>query len=91
MDLCLSHEVLITIEEGSIGGFGSHVFQMLSEKGIFDKGLKIRSMILPDEFIDHDIPEKMYKRAGLDADAIEQKALHALKSNIVIPKTKSFK
>jgi len=90
MDLCLHHEVLITIEEGSIGGFGSHIFQMLSEKGIFDRGLKIRSMILPDQFIDHDTPENMYKTAGLDAQAIEQKALDALNSNIVIPKTKQF-
>jgi len=90
MDLCLNHEVLITIEEGSIGGFGSHVFQMLSERGFFDKGLKIRSMILPDQFIDQDTPENMYKTAGLDAQAIEQKILDALKSNIVIPKTKQF-
>ena len=90
MDLCLHHEVLITIEEGSIGGFGSHIFQMLSERGIFDRGLKIRSMILPDQFIDHDTPENMYKTAGLDAQAIEQKALNALNSNIVIPKTKQF-
>jgi len=90
MDLCLNHEVLITIEEGSIGGFGSHVFQMLSERGFFDKGLKIRSMILPDQFIDQDTPENMYKTAGLDAQAIEQKILDTLKSNIVIPKTKQF-
>ena len=90
IDLCLNHEVLITIEEGSIGGFGSHVFQMLSEKGIFDKGLKIRSMILPDQFIDQDTPENMYKTAGLDSQAIEQKVFEALKSNIVIPKTKQF-
>ena len=90
MDLCLNHEVLITIEEGSIGGFGSHVFQMLSGRGFFDKGLKIRSMILPDQFIDQDTPENMYKFAGLDAEGIEQKALDALKSNIVIPKTKKF-
>tara|TARA_Y100000590_G_scaffold6099_1_gene8078 strand:+ start:1720 stop:3639 length:1920 start_codon:yes stop_codon:yes gene_type:complete len=90
MNLCLNHEVLITIEEGSIGGFGSHVFQMLSERGIFDKGLKIRSMILPDQFIDQDTPENMYKTAGLDAEAIEQKVLDTLKSNIVIPKTKKI-
>ena len=90
MDLCFHHEVLITIEEGSIGGFGSHIFQALSERGIFDKGLKIRSMILPDRFIDQDTSENMYKAAGLDAQAIEQKALDALKSNIVIPKTKQF-
>ena len=90
MNLCLNHEVLITIEEGSIGGFGSHVFQMLSERGIFDKGLKIRSMILPDQFIDQDTPENMYKTAGLDSQAIEQKVFEALQSNIVIPKTKQF-
>ena len=90
MDLCFHHEVLITIEEGSIGGFGSHIFQALSERGIFDKGLKIRSMILPDRFIDQDTSENMYKAAGLDAQAIEQKALDTLKSNIVIPKTKQF-
>jgi 1-deoxy-D-xylulose-5-phosphate synthase len=90
IDLCLNHEVLITIEEGSIGGFGSHVFQMLSEMGIFDKGLKIRSMILPDEFIEQDTPENMYKKAGLDAKAIEQKIIDALKSNIVVPKIKNL-
>ena len=91
MDLCSSHETIITIEEGSIGGFGSHVFQMLSERGFFDKGLKIRSMILPDQFIDQDMPEYMYKTAGLDAYAIEQKVLNTLKSNIIIHKTKQFK
>ncbi len=91
MDLCSNHEVIITIEEGSIGGFGSHVFQMLSERGFFDKGLKIRSMILPDQFIDQDTPEYMYKTAGLDAYAIEQKVLNTLKSNIIIHKTKQFK
>jgi 1-deoxy-D-xylulose-5-phosphate synthase len=91
MDLCLNHEVLITIEEGSIGGFGSHVFQMLSERGFFDKGLKIRSIVLPDQFIDQDTPENMYKAAGLTTEAIEQKVLDTLKSNIVISKTKQFK
>jgi len=91
MDLCLNHEVLITIEEGSIGGFASHVFQILSERGIFDRGLKIRSMILPDRFIDQDTPENMYKTAGLDAQAIEQKALNALKSNVITPQVKQFK
>ena len=86
MDLCINHEVLITIEEGSIGGFGSHVFQMLSERGIFDKGLKIRSMILPDKFINQDTPDNMYAIAGLDAESIEKKVLETLNSNIVIPK-----
>jgi len=91
MDICSNHEAIITIEEGSIGGFGSHVFQMLSERGFFDKGLKIRSMILPDQFIDQDTPEYMYKTAGLDAYAIEQKVLNTLKSNVIIHKTKQFK
>ena len=63
---------------------------MLSERGIFDKGLKIRSMILPDQFIEHDTPENMYKDAGLDAQAIEEKAIDALKSNVVIPKNRKF-
>ncbi|MEY3170449.1 MAG: hypothetical protein RL765_496 [Pseudomonadota bacterium] len=70
-----SHEVLITIEEGSIGGFGSHVANLLAENGLFDKGLKFRSMILPDIFIDQDIPEKMYDVAGLNAKHITQKVL----------------
>ena len=70
-----NHEVLITIEEGSIGGFGSHVANLLAENGIFDKGLKFRSMILPDVFIDHDTPERMYDVAGLNAKQIAQKVL----------------
>lgn len=70
-----THEVLITIEEGSIGGFGSHVANLLAENGIFDKGLKFRSMILPDVFIDQDTPEKMYDVAGLNAKHISQKVL----------------
>jgi 1-deoxy-D-xylulose-5-phosphate synthase len=70
-----NHEVLITIEEGSIGGFGSHVANLLAENGIFDKGLKFRSMILPDIFIDQDTPEKMYDVAGLNAKQIAQKVL----------------
>jgi 1-deoxy-D-xylulose-5-phosphate synthase len=69
------HEVMITIEEGAIGGFGSHVAQLLADKGIFDKGLKFRSMILPDMFIDQDTPEKMYDVAGLNAKQITQKIL----------------
>ena len=69
------HEVLITIEEGSIGGFGSHVANLLAEHGVFDKGLKFRSMILPDVFIDQDTPERMYDVAGLNAKHIVQKVL----------------
>jgi len=90
IDLCLNHEVLITIEEGSIGGFGSHVLQLLSERGIIEKGLKIRSMILPDQFIDQDTPENMYRTAGLDAKSIEQKVIDVLKSNVVIHKNKKL-
>ena len=67
MEIATNHEVLITIEEGSIGGFGSHVMQLLSDRGVFDTGLKFRSMILPDIFIDQDTPEKMYEIAGLDS------------------------
>jgi 1-deoxy-D-xylulose-5-phosphate synthase len=70
-----NHEVFITIEEGSIGGFGSHVANLLAENGIFDKGLKFRSMILPDVFIDQDTPERMYDVAGLNAKHITQKVL----------------
>ena len=67
------HEMMITIEEGSIGGFGSHVSHLLAEKGFFDKGLKFRSMTLPDIFIDQDTPEKMYDIAGLNAKQITEK------------------
>ncbi|OUW73553.1 MAG: 1-deoxy-D-xylulose-5-phosphate synthase [Pelagibacteraceae bacterium TMED216] len=84
--LATNHELLVTIEEGSIGGFGSHVMHLLSERGIFDKGLKFRSMILPDIFIDQDTPELMYKAAGLDAKSIVEKIENALKSNIVLAK-----
>jgi len=88
IDLCLNHEVVLTIEEGSIGGFGSHVFQLVSDRGILDKGLKIRSMIFPDLFLDQDTPDNMYKKAGLDADSIEQKAIETLKSNIILKQSK---
>ena len=69
------HDMMITIEEGSIGGFGSHVANLLAEKGIFDKGLKFRSLMLPDVFIDQDTPEKMYDVAGLNAKQIKEKIL----------------
>ena len=72
------HEVMISIEEGSIGGFGSHVKNLLSEKGIFDKGLKFRSMTLPDIFIEQDDPKKMYDIAGLNASQISKKILDIL-------------
>ncbi|MCA3448429.1 MAG: 1-deoxy-D-xylulose-5-phosphate synthase [Rhodobacter sp.] len=76
--LAREHEVLITIEEGAIGGFGSHVAQLLAEEGVFDRGLKFRSMVLPDVFIDQASPEAMYAVAGMNAAQIEAKVLAAL-------------
>ncbi len=67
------HELMITVEEGSIGGFGSHVKNLLAERGVFDKGLKFRSMTLPDEFIEQDDPRKMYDKAGLNSSQISKK------------------
>ena len=67
------HELMITIEEGSIGGFGSHVKNLLAERGVFDKGLKFRSMTLPDEFIEQADPKKMYDKAGLNSSQISKK------------------
>ena len=90
IELASSHEVILTIEEGSIGGFGSHVSKLLSERGFFDKGLKFRSMFLPDKFLDQDTPEKMYKSAGLDYEGIVQKIESTLNSNIVIAKNKNL-
>jgi 1-deoxy-D-xylulose-5-phosphate synthase len=76
--LAQKHELLITIEEGSIGGFGSHVLGLLAESGALDNGLKVRTMTLPDVFLDHDKPDRLYAKAGLDAKAIVAKALAAL-------------
>ncbi|MDA9726188.1 1-deoxy-D-xylulose-5-phosphate synthase [Candidatus Pelagibacter sp.] len=67
------HELMITIEEGSIGGFGSHVKNLLAERGVFDKGLKFRSLTLPDEFIEQNDPKKMYDKAGLNSSQISKK------------------
>ncbi|WP_397544761.1 1-deoxy-D-xylulose-5-phosphate synthase [Roseovarius salis] len=78
LDLAARHEALITIEEGSIGGFGSHVAQLLAENGVFDTGLKYRSMVLPDVFIDQARPEEMYATARLSAPHIEAKVLETL-------------
>ena len=72
------HQVLITIEEGSVGGFGAFVLHALSDMGRLDNGLKIRTMTLPDTFIDQDTPENMYKQAGLDADSIVETVFKAL-------------
>ena len=85
--IATEHEVLITIEEGSIGGFGSHVSQFLSEKNLLDNNLRFRSMILPDRFIDHDKPELMYKFANLDSVGIENKILDTLNSKVLIKKS----
>ena len=76
--LALNHEVLITIEEGSVGGFGSFVLQYLATAGLLDNGLKIRPMVLPDAFLDHDAPAKQYEAAGLNARGIVATALQAL-------------
>jgi len=76
--LAREHEVLVTIEEGAIGGFGSYVMQTLADANMFDRGLKIRSMVLPDLFIDQDSPAAMYGKAGLDAKGIVAKVFEAL-------------
>jgi 1-deoxy-D-xylulose-5-phosphate synthase len=76
--LAKEHEVLVTIEEGSVGGFGSHVLQHLAATGLLDGGLKVRSMVLPDEFVEHDAPGRMYEKAGLTAADIVRTALAAL-------------
>jgi 1-deoxy-D-xylulose-5-phosphate synthase len=76
--LAREHEVLVTIEEGAIGGFGGYVMQTLAEAGALDRGLKVRSMVLPDTFIDQDSPNAMYAKAGLDAKGIVAKVFEAL-------------
>jgi 1-deoxy-D-xylulose-5-phosphate synthase len=76
--LAENHEVLITVEEGSVGGFSSFVLHYLAQSGLLDRGLKVRPLVLPDTFIDHDKPEKMYERGGLNAGGIVAAALGAL-------------
>ncbi|TNF64522.1 MAG: 1-deoxy-D-xylulose-5-phosphate synthase [Rhodobacteraceae bacterium] len=76
--LARDHEALITVEEGAVGGFGSHVAQLLAEDGVFDRGLRFRSMVLPDTFIDQASPEAMYAVAGMNAPQIEAKVLEVL-------------
>src|SRR5476651_1975063 len=76
--LARNHEVLVTIEEGAIGGFGSYVLQSLADNGVLDNGLKIRTMVLPNEFIDQDSPAAMYAKAGLDANGIVARVFEAL-------------
>ncbi|OCX65806.1 1-deoxy-D-xylulose-5-phosphate synthase [Thioclava sp. SK-1] len=84
LQLVANHEALITIEEGAIGGFGSHVAQFLAEKGVFDHGFSYRSMVLPDDFINHASAESMYRAAGLNAEKIAAKVLELL--NIPVAK-----
>ncbi len=84
--LAREHEALITVEEGAIGGFGSHVAQLLAEEGIFDRGFKFRSMVLPDTFIDQASPEDMYATAGMNAPQIEAKVLEVLGVAVVAGK-----
>ena len=78
LSLAESHDAMITIEEGAIGGFGSHVSQLLADEGVFDRGFKYRSMVLPDTFIDHANPEDMYATAGMNAADIQAKVLDVL-------------
>jgi 1-deoxy-D-xylulose-5-phosphate synthase len=80
--LAREHEVLVTIEEGAIGGFGSHVLQTLAEHGVLDRGLQLRCMVLPDVFLDQDTPAAMYARAGLDAKGIVAKVFEALGKDV---------
>jgi 1-deoxy-D-xylulose-5-phosphate synthase len=80
--LAREHEVLVTIEEGAVGGFGAYVLQSLAEQGLLDQGLRIRCMMLPDRFIDQDSPAAMYAAAGLDAKAIVAKVFEALGKDV---------
>jgi len=86
--LAREHEVLITIEEGAIGGFGAYVLQALAEHGQLDRGMKVRTMVLPDVFIDHDSPNAMYAKAGLDSKAIVAKVFEALGKDAAIARVK---
>ena len=83
LGLAAEHQALITIEEGAVGGFGSHVAQLLAEQGVFDRGLAFRSMVLPDAFIDQASPADMYAAAGLSAARIEAKVLEVLGARVL--------
>jgi 1-deoxy-D-xylulose-5-phosphate synthase len=76
--LAREHEVLITVEEGSVGGFGSHVLHMLAAKGALDRGLKVRPLALPDSFVEHDAPGIQYEKIGLNASGIVATVLDTL-------------
>jgi 1-deoxy-D-xylulose-5-phosphate synthase len=80
--LARHHEVLVTIEDGGIGGFGSHVLQALTQEGLLDSGLKVRSLVLPDRFIEQNKPAAMYTEAGLDADGITASVMAALGKDV---------
>ena len=84
LSLAEDHEAFITVEEGAIGGFGSHVMQLLADHGIFDAGLKFRSMVFPDEFIDQASPTDMYNTAGLNAQHIAEKVMSLLQQRKAI-------
>ena len=79
--LLATHEVAVTVEEGSIGGFGAHVLTLASDEGLIDAGLKLRTLRMPDQFQDHDKPEKQYDEAGLNAPQIVDTVLKALRVN----------
>lgn len=79
--LMRSHDVVVTLEEGSIGGLGAHVLTFASDSGLTDEGLKIRTMRLPDTFLDHDTPDRQYDEAGLNAPQIVDTVLKALRHN----------
>jgi 1-deoxy-D-xylulose-5-phosphate synthase len=83
LKLAADHDALITIEEGAVGGFGSHVAQLLADEAVFDTGLKFRSMVLPDTFIDQSSPADMYAMAGLNASDIEAKVLEVLGVGVI--------
>jgi 1-deoxy-D-xylulose-5-phosphate synthase len=83
LKLAADHDALITVEEGAIGGFGSHVAQLLAEEGVFDRGLKYRSMVLPDIFIDQSSPADMYNSAAMNAEHIEAKVLGVLGVDVI--------
>jgi 1-deoxy-D-xylulose-5-phosphate synthase len=89
--LAREHEVLLTVEEGAIGGFGAHVLHFLAWEGLLDRGVKVRTLTLPDLFLDQDTPERMYEQAGLDAKAIVAAGLAALgrdgRADAVLPET----
>ena len=84
LSLAEDHEAFITVEEGAIGGFGSHVMQLLADHGVFDAGLKFRSMVFPDEFIDQASPTDMYNTAGLNAQHIAEKVMGLLQQRKAI-------